>query len=138
LLQIRDIDLGELLPKEMQKKIDDGKIKLDLNIAGKNLTDPIENLELFFSTFYIGEDFGKSAIRIVSPENWMTDRIINSYRVDKIEVELTKGLVYAVIKFQKSVFNTLVFNVENDMISQERIPLASFLKRTEKELATYK
>jgi hypothetical protein len=137
-LQVRDIDLGELLPKEMRKKIDDGKIKLDLNISGKNLNDPIENLELFFSTFYIGEDFGKSAIRIVSPENWMTDRIINSYRVDKIEVELTKGLVYAVIKFQKSVFNTLVFNVENDMISQERIPLASFLKRTEKELSAYK
>jgi hypothetical protein len=137
-IQVRDIDLAEMLPKEMRKKIDDGRIKLDLNIAGKNLTDPIENLELFFSTFYIGEDFGKSAIRIVSPENWMTDRIINSYRVDKIEVELTKGLVYAVIKFQKSVFNTLVFNVENDMISQERIPLASFLKRTEKELATYK
>ena len=137
-LQVRDIDLSELLPKEMQKKIDDGRIKLDLNISGKNLNDPIENLELFFSTFYIGEDFGKSAIRIVSPENWMTDRIINSYRVDKIEVELTKGLVYAVIKFQKSVFNTLVFNVEKDMISQERIPLASFLKRTETELSTYK
>lgn len=136
--QVRDIDLSELLPKDMRKKIDDGKIKLDLNISGQNLNDPIENLELFFSTFYIGEDFGKSAIRIVSPENWMTDQIINSYRVDKIEVALTKGLVYAVIKFQKSVFNTLVFNVENDMISQERIPLASFLKRTEKELSTYK
>jgi hypothetical protein len=102
------------------------------------LNDPIANLELFFSTFYIGEDFGKSAIRIVSPANWMTDGIINSYRVDKIEVELTKGLVYAVIKFQKSVFNTLVFNVEDDKISQERIPLASFLKQTQKELATYK
>ncbi|MBP9886599.1 MAG: hypothetical protein KBF93_09910 [Leptospiraceae bacterium] len=137
-LQVRDIDLAELLPKEMRKKIDDGKIKLDLNISGQNLNDPIGNLELFFSTFYIGEDFGKSAIRIVSPENWMTDRIINSYRVDKIEIELTKGLVYAVIKFQKSIFNTLVFNVENDMISQERIPLASFLKRTENELSAYK
>ena len=137
-LQVRDIDLAELLPNDRRKKIDDGKIKLDLNIAGQNLNDPISNLELFFSTFYIGEDFGKSAIRIVSPGNWMTDTIINSYRVDKIEVELTKGLVYAAIKFKKSVFNTLVFNVENDMISQERIPLASFLKQTEKELSTYK
>ncbi|HNB99306.1 MAG TPA: hypothetical protein PLS71_13755, partial [Leptospiraceae bacterium] len=137
-IQVRDIDLSELLPKDMRKKIDDGKIKLDLNISGQNLNDPIENLELFFSTFYIGEDFGKSAIRIVSPENVITDQIIKSYRVDKIELELTKGLVYATIKFQKSVFNTLVFNVENDMISQERIPLASFLKRTEKELSNYK
>ena len=109
-----------------------------MNIAGQNLTDPIANLELFFSTFYIGEDFGKSAIRIVSPSNVITDTIINSYRVDKIEVELTKGLVYAVIKFKKSIFNSMIFQVENDMISQERIPLASFLKQTEKELSTYK
>ena len=137
-LQVRDIDLAELLPKDRRKKIDDGKIKLDLNIAGQNLTDPIANLELFFSTFYIGEDFGKSAIRIVSPSNVITDTIINSYRVDKIEVELTKGLVYAVIKFKKSIFNSMIFQVENDMISQERIPLASFLKQTEKELSTYK
>ena len=41
-------------------------------------------------------------------------------------------------RVQKSIFNTLVFNVENDMISQERIPLASFLKRTETELSAYK
>ena len=58
--------------------------------------------------------------------------------VDNIEVELTKGLVYAVIKFKKSIFNSMIFQVENDMISQERIPLASFLKQTEKELSTYK
>lgn len=137
-LQIRDIDLRELLPANVGKKIDDGKIKADLNISGQNLKDPIDNLELFFSTFQIGKDFGKSAINIVSPENLITDAIINSYRVDKLQVELTKGLVYAQVSFSKSIMNTLLFSVDKDMISQERIPLGSFLKRTENELATYK
>ena len=137
-LQIRDIDLKQILPGTSKKKITDGTIKGDLNIKGENLTDPVGNIDLFFSIFQIGEDFGRSAVNIVSPTNFVTDRIINSYSVNKIEVEINHGLVYARVLFNKSVMNSLLFQVENDRIQQERIPLANFLKRAESELSEYK
>lgn len=138
IFQIRDIDLKPLVPKNSRDNIDDGKIKTDINISGYNLSDPIGNMNLFFSTYQIGEDFGVSAIKIVSPANLLTDAILKSYNVDKLEIELTKGLVYATIRLKKSILNTILFGVENDQIAQERIPLASFLKRAQNELSNYK
>ncbi|WCL49729.1 LIC_11026 family protein [Leptospira sp. GIMC2001] len=137
-LQIRDVDLKQMLPRESQDKVGDGKIKADLNFTGRNLSDPIGNMNLYFSVFQIGSDFGKSAINIVSPTNLITDAIINSYSVNNVEIQLSKGLVYASIQFNKSLLNTLVFNIENDRIQEERIPLSSFLDRAKDEFSNYK
>ncbi|EMS89796.1 LIC_11026 family protein [Leptospira noguchii] len=136
-VQIKDIDLKQLLPPKRRSKIDDGKIKADLNVSGRNLADPIPNINLFFSVFQIGQDFAKSAVNIFTPSNVFTDFIYNSYAVDKIEVELSKGLVYAVIGFKRSVLNTII-NLENSQISQQRMPLANFLKRARSEVDTYR
>ncbi|ASV05852.1 LIC_11026 family protein [Leptospira interrogans] len=136
-VQIKDIDLKQLLPPKRRSKIDDGKIKADLNVSGRNLADPIPNVNLFFSVFQIGQDFAKSAVNIFTPSNVFTDFIYNSYAVDKIEVELSKGLVYAVIGFKRSVLNTII-NLENSQISQQRMPLANFLKRARSEVDTYR
>ncbi|PJZ29526.1 LIC_11026 family protein [Leptospira kmetyi] len=135
-VQIKDIDLKQLLPPKSRSKIDDGKIKADLNVSGRNLADPIPNINLFFSVFQIGQDFAKSAVNIFTPSNIFTDFIYNSYAVDKIEVELSKGLVYAVIQFKRSILNTII-NLENSQISQQRMPLANFLKRARSEIDTY-
>ncbi|TGK36404.1 hypothetical protein EHQ12_05395 [Leptospira gomenensis] len=135
-IQIKDIDLKQLLPLKSRSKIDDGKIKADLNVSGRNLADPIPNVNLFFSVFQIGQDFAKSAVNIFTPSNVFTDFIYNSYAVDKIEVELSKGLVYAVIQFKRSILNTII-NLENSQISQQRMPLANFLKRARSEIDTY-
>ncbi|PJZ52006.1 LIC_11026 family protein [Leptospira adleri] len=135
-VQIKDIDLKQLLPPKSRSKIDDGKIKADLNVSGRNLADPIPNINLFFSVFQIGQDFAKSAVNIFTPSNLFTDFIYNSYAVDKIEVELSKGLVYAVIQFKRSILNTII-NLENSQISQQRMPLANFLKRARSEIDTY-
>lgn len=75
-------------------------------------------------------------MNIFTPSNLFTDFIYNSYAVDKIEVELSKGLVYAVIQFKRSVLNTII-NLENSQISQQRMPLANFLKRARSEIDTY-
>ncbi|XDD51335.1 hypothetical protein AB3N59_06130 [Leptospira sp. WS92.C1] len=136
-IQIKDIDLRQLLPPKNRSKIDDGKIKADLNVYGRNLADPIPNINLFFSVFQIGEDFAKSAVNIFAPSNIFTDFIYNSYAVDKIEIELSKGLVYAVIQFKRSILNTII-NLENSQISQQRMPLANFLNRARSEIDTYK
>ncbi len=137
-VQIKDIDLKQLLPLKSRKEIADGKIRADINLSGKNMKDPIANLNLFFSVFKIGEDFGKSAIRIVSPPNLLTDGIIGSYsQINKIEVELSKGLVYADILFQRSILSTVFIGIDNNQISQERMPLANFLNRAQSEVSKY-
>ncbi|TGK00028.1 hypothetical protein EHQ53_04205 [Leptospira langatensis] len=135
-LRVKDIDLKQLLPAKSQSKIDDGKVKADLNLWGRNLGDPVPNLNLFFSVYQIGNDFGKSAINIFAPSNLFTDFIYGSYAVDKIELELSKGLVYAVILFKRSILGTFI-NLENNQVSQQRMPLANFLKRAQSEIETF-
>ncbi|MEM7180182.1 MAG: hypothetical protein AAF518_04675 [Spirochaetota bacterium] len=136
-LQVKDVDLKEMLPEKTKKRFDEGEIKADMNIQGGNLSDPLNNLKLFFSIYQIGEDFGKSAINIISPENVLRDWVVGNYKVDKVEVELSKGLVYANILFQRSILSSLLVKIKDNKISQERIPLANFLKRAKSEISTY-
>ena len=137
-LQVRDIDLTELIPKDNKKVIDDGKVRGDINFSGKNLKDPIDNTEIYFSVYKIGKDFGKSAINVVSPPNLIRDYIVSSYSVDTIEAELSKGLVYVNILFKPSLLSNLLTKIENNKISMERMPLSNFMNRAENEISTYK
>jgi hypothetical protein len=137
-LQVRDVDLTELIPLENRKKIDDGKIRGDINFSGENMTDLVNNTEIFFSIYKIGKDFGNSAINIVSPPNIIRDYIVNSYSVDKIEAELSKGLVYINILFKQGILSNLLTKIENNKISQERMPLNNFINRAQDEFSTYK
>jgi hypothetical protein len=137
-LQIREMDLKELLHPRSAKKIDDGKIVSDLNVSGHNLLDPIANLNLYFSIYKIGKDFGKSAINVVMSSNYIQDYIVSSYSVDKIEIELSRGLVYANILFRPGLLPSLFTRIEDNKITQERMPLANFLNRAQSEITTYK
>ena len=137
ILQVRDIDLKQLMHPKVQKKIDDGKIRADINLDGRNLTEPIENLNLFFSVFSIGRDFSKSAMNVISPQNAVTDFIVDSYAINDINVKLSRGLVYATISFEKTLFSRLI-QIKNNKITQERMPLANFLRRAQGEIGTYK
>ncbi|PJZ44700.1 LIC_11026 family protein [Leptospira brenneri] len=133
---IRDIDLKQLMAPKVRDKIDDGKLKADLNIAVRDLSEPVANLDLFFSIFQIGRDFGKSALNVISPQNFLIDRITDSYSINKIDVSLSKGLVYADVYFNRSLLSLLI-NLEDGKISQQRMPLANFLKRAQSEIQTY-
>lgn len=133
---IRDIDLKQLMAPKVRDKIDDGKLKADLNISVRDLSEPVANLDLFFSIFQIGRDFGKSALNVISPQNFLIDRITDSYSINKIDISLSKGLVYADVYFNRS-FLSLLINLEDGKISQQRMPLANFLKRAQSEIQTY-
>lgn len=135
-LLIRDIDLKQLMAPKVRDKIDDGKLKADLNIKVRDLSEPIANLDLFFSIFQIGRDFGKSALNVISAQNFLIDRITDSYPINKIDVSLSRGLVYADVYFDRSLLS-LIMNLEDGKISQQRMPLANFLKRAQNEIQTY-
>ncbi|MCC5814259.1 MAG: hypothetical protein JJT78_05845 [Leptospira sp.] len=136
-IQVRDIDLKQLLSRQAQRSIDNGKIKADLNLSGRDLSDPIPNLNLYFSIYQIGRDFGKSVLNIISNKGALMNYITDSYAVDKVEVELSKGLVYADVLFKRSLLSYMV-SLEDSKISQQRMPLANFLKRAESEIASYR
>ncbi|MDF3819312.1 hypothetical protein P3G55_05345 [Leptospira sp. 96542] len=133
---IRDVDLKQLMAPKTRDKIDDGKLKADLNISVRDLSEPISNLNLFFSIFQIGKDFGKSAMNVISAQNFIIDRITDSYPISKIDVSLSKGLVYADVYFDRSLLSLLI-NLEDGKLSQQRMPLANFLKRAQSEIQTY-
>ncbi|TGM47824.1 hypothetical protein EHQ92_07935 [Leptospira biflexa] len=135
-LLIRDIDLKQLMAPKIRDKIDDGKLKADLNIKVRDLSEPIANLDLFFSIFQIGEDFGKSALNVISAQNFLIDRITDSYPINKIDISLSRGLVYADVYFDRSLLS-LIMKLEDGKISQQRMPLANFLKRAQNEIQTY-
>lgn len=135
-LLIRDIDLKQLMAPKVRDKIDDGKLKADLNIKVRDLSEPIANLDLFFSIFQIGRDFGKSALNVISAQNFLIDRITDSYPINKIDISLSRGLVYADVYFDRSLLS-LIMNLEDGKISQQRMPLANFLKRAQNEIQTY-
>ncbi|TGL68701.1 hypothetical protein EHQ74_06250 [Leptospira levettii] len=135
-LLIRDIDLKQLMAPKVRDKIDDGKLKADLNIKVRDLSEPIANLDLFFSIFQIGRDFGKSALNVISAQNFFIDRITDSYPISKIDISLSRGLVYADVYFDRSLLS-LIMKLEDGKISQQRMPLANFLKRAQNEIQTY-
>lgn len=135
-IQIRDIDLKQLMSPKVRDKIDDGKIKADLNLSIRDLSEPVANMDLFFSIFQIGSDFGKSALNVISSQNFLMDRIADSYSVKVIDVSLSKGLVYADVYFRRSILSLFV-NLEDSKISQQRMPLANFLKRARSEIESY-
>jgi hypothetical protein len=76
-------------------------------------------------------------MNVISTKGAIMDFIIDSYAVDTVDVELSKGLVYADVKFKKSLLSYVV-TLEDSKISQKRMPLANFLKRAGSEISTYK
>lgn len=136
-IQVRDIDLKQLMSPATRKIVDDGKIKLDLNVSLRDFTEPIANLNLYFSIFQIGRDFGKSVLNILSTKGALMNYITDSYAVDKVDIELSKGLVYAEVKFKPSLLSMIV-SIEDSRITQSRMPLMNFVKRAEDEISTYK
>jgi hypothetical protein len=137
-ISIRDIDLKQLISERTRDRIQDGKLKADLNFSGKGLLDPLQNSNIYFSVHQIGEDFGKSVVRVVSTSTFWLDIIISSYsQIDKIQLELSRGLVYSDILFKGAIIPRLLARFKDNEISQERLPIANFLKKAESELGKY-
>ncbi len=134
----RDIDLKQLISEKSRNSIEDGKLSGDINFYGQSLQDPLQNLDLYINIFKIGEDFGKSVIRVVRPVNLFLDIIISSYsQINKVDLNLSKGLVYSEIKFNRAILPTLLTSIQDNSLKQDRIPLANFLNRAKKEIGRY-
>ncbi len=138
-LQVKDIDLKQLIPPDKAKAIKDGSLRMDMLFYGNRLDQPVENLKGYVSIYKIGEEFGKQGLKVVKPDSaGAVDFVVdNSILVKKIDLDLKEGLVYARIVYQKRIFGRIV-SPAGDQILQERIPIPEFMQRATREAEVYK
>ncbi|MES0489086.1 MAG: hypothetical protein ABUK01_03780 [Leptospirales bacterium] len=131
-VQVKDIDLKNIMPPLRAKSIENGKLSMDINISGNRLDKPLENMIGYFSVYKMGPDFGKSAIKIIKPDlgvNWVNG-INDRIKVNKMDARIEEGLIYA------DIYGDIPA-LKNSM-SQERIPVTEFLQRTTNEVKSYR
>lgn len=138
-LQIKDIDLKQLIPDQKAEAIQDGTIRTDMFVVGNRLDQPIENMRGYVSVYKIGEEFGKQALKVVKPDSGvLIDAAIdNSIIVKKVDLDIKEGLVYAQIIYQKGWIGSII-GPAGESIEQERIPIPEFMQRAGKEAEVYK
>lgn len=137
-LQVKDLDLKQLIPPDKAKAINDGSIRLDMLFYGNRLDQPIENLKGYISIYKIGEEFGKQALKVVKPDSGgAVDFVVdNSILVKKMDLDIKEGLIYARVLYQKRIFGQII-SPAGDQILQERIPIPEFMQRAGREVQVY-
>lgn len=138
-LQIKDIDLKQLMNKENAEAVSDGAIRSDILVAGNRLDQPVENVHGYVSIYKIGEEFGKQALKVVKPDSaGLVDFAVdNSIIVRKINLDLKEGLVYAKVIYRKALFGSII-GPRGEKIVQERIPITEFMQRATDEAEVYR
>lgn len=138
-IQVKDLDLKQLIAPEKAKAIEDGTIRMDMFFVGDHLDQPIENMHGYVSVYKIGEEFGKQGLKVVKPDSaWLVDAAIdNSIIVRKMEMDVKEGLVYAKIVYRKGIVGTMFISPQGDRILQDRIPIQEFMQRATKEAKVY-
>ena len=137
-LQVKDIDLKNLMRPELANAVEDGLIRADMQFSGKNTDKILENTAGYFSVYKIGEQFGKQALKVVQPDSSaiVDFAIDNSIIVRRIDMDLKDGLVYAKLVYNKGLLANII-GPEGEQLVQERIPITEFLQRAEKEANVY-
>jgi hypothetical protein len=100
-----------------------------------SLSDIIRNMDIHVSIYQFSKDFAGFAVRIVAPT--IVAAVVNrSLQIEGIDLELYQGNVYITIKVKSPGFFSLskLIRPLEEEIKEERIPLAEFLKRSQKEI----
>ncbi len=136
-IQIKDIDLKQLIAKDKVDAVSDGKLRIDMLFTGNRLDKPVENLNGYFSIYRIGPEFAETVMRAVMPKssNIVSTIATNTAIPKRINIELRDGFVYSDIPIQKGAFGTLLFSP--DEINNRRINIPEFFQRISNEASVY-
>ncbi|MCS7204882.1 MAG: hypothetical protein NZ853_04235 [Leptospiraceae bacterium] len=132
-LYIVNFDLNSLFPKA--ENVFKGILSGYAKIRTFNLQDFFTTTEMSVSVYQISKDFGGFLVRIIAP-TIVASVVNNTLRINSIDLELKNGLVYTSIRVSSPGFFSLsrLIRPREEEIRQERIPLAEFIKRSEKEI----
>ena len=135
-IQIKDIDLKQTMSKEKADTITDGILRIDMMITGNRLDKPVENMTGYLSVYRIGPEFAKMVVKAAKPDdsNLISMLANNSISVDKIDLDIKEGLIYADIPTSRRLLG--IFAAPEN-IRQERIKIPEFLQRISTEASVY-
>lgn len=136
-IQIKDIDLKQLMAKDKADKVTDGKLRLDILFTGNRLDKPIENLSGYISIFRIGPEFANTLMRAIRPKDTgiMNSMAANTVIPRRINITLTDGMVSTDIPMDKKFYGRLLFSPEE--INNRRINIPEFFQRISNEAKVY-
>ncbi|GIX42373.1 MAG: hypothetical protein KatS3mg129_2106 [Leptospiraceae bacterium] len=130
---IINYDLNALFPKA--ESVFKGDVSGYIFFRSNSFDDIIRNINVKSSIYKISKDFAGFAVRIIAPT--IIAAVVNeTLRIEGIDLELNHGVVYTYIKVKSPGFFSLsrIIQPMDEEIRQERIPLAEFIKRSQKEI----
>ncbi|MBW7858444.1 MAG: hypothetical protein H3C43_09165 [Leptonema sp. (in: Bacteria)] len=136
-ISVHDLNVEPYFPKADSSY--DGIISAVANLRGTNLNDAVRNLKARLAVYRISKDFTGLAVRIMVPSDIIARVVNNTLEIPSMSAELRSGLVYTTIQIRSPGMFTLskLIKPGDQMIRQERIPLAEFLERTKKETGEF-
>lgn len=137
-IQIKDIDLKQLMVKEKADSITDGKLRIDMLFTGNRLDKPIENLNGYLSVYYIGPEFAKMVMRAANPKqaNFISTLASNAATPKRIDIDLKDGFVYNNIPMNVGIVGSLAFAPKE--VKNDRINIPEFFQRISEEANVYR
>lgn len=136
-LSIHDLNVEPYFPRADSSY--DGIISATATVSGRDLSDPLRNVNARLAVYRISKDFTGLAVRIMVPSDIIARLVNNTLEIPAMSLELRGGLVYTTIHVRSSGFISFSRLVKpaDEMIRQERIPLAEFLERTRQETGEF-
>jgi hypothetical protein len=137
LIQIKDIDLKQLIPGEKAASIKDGKISADALLKASSLKNLVADTSGYVSIYKIGKQFARQGVKIVMPDSSFVNFLLDEWTiVHKFDIEIKEGLAYVKILYTKGVLGNL-FGLEGNEITQERRPIEELFQKAGEEVKIY-
>jgi len=139
LMQIKDVDLKQLIPLEKAASIKDGKISADALLTASSLKNPISDTSGYISIYKIGKQFAQQGVRIVMPDSSaFINLVVDEWTiVHKFDFEIKEGLAYVKILYTKGGIGNFI-GLEGNEIEQNRRPIEELFQKAGEEVKIYK
>lgn len=136
-IQIKDIDLKQLMVKDKAESVTDGKLRIDMLFTGNRLDKPIENLSGYLSVYYIGPEFAQMVMRASNPKqsNVISSLAASAATPKRIDIDIREGFVYNKIPMNVGVLGSALYAPKE--VKNDRINIPEFFQRISNEASVY-
>lgn len=136
-IQIKDIDLKQLMTKEKADSVTDGKLRIDMLFTGNRLDKPVENLSGYLSVYYIGPEFAQMVMRATNPKqsNVISTLAASAATPRRIDIDIREGFIYNKIPMNVGLVGSALYAPKE--VKNDRINIPEFFQRISDEASVY-
>lgn len=136
-IQIKDIDLKQLMVKDKADTITDGKLRIDMLFTGNRLDKPVENLSGYLSVYRIGPEFAQMVMRASNPKqaNLVSSIASSAAKPQRIDIDIKEGFIYTHIPMTPGIVGRIFLSPEE--YNNRRINIPEFFQRISNEAKVY-